>query len=72
MRLAPRRLSTQLIDARSRRLELTCPGDVHSARGYGLIQIDVAVTDFKVEPAFGVNAYPSLEMDGGALSPVVG
>ena len=51
---------------------LTRSGDVHSAGGYGLVQIDVAIADFKVEAALRVNANPSFIMNGGALSPVVG
>ena len=51
---------------------LACPGGVHPTWSYGLVQVDIAISDFKVEPAIRVNANPGLVMDSCALSSVIG
>ena len=50
---------------------LACPGGVHPTWSYGLVQVDIAISDFKVEPAIRVGANPGFVMDGSPLASVV-
>ena len=64
--------SSKVILTGTRENRLTGPGRIHATGRDRLIQVDVAVTDFNVEPTIRIYANPCLVVHRGALSSIVG